>query len=623
MLMIHLPLNGDLHNQGLANIEVTNNGATVDNNGKIGKCYSFDGTSKYISLTNPLIDASEISCSVWVKPLTNTSTNEQIINIGTNSGWTNIRFGILQRSINQFVFHVSDGTNQINYACASGTIVLNEWINIICTYKERTLKMYLNGELVKTYSINFDPSFSGISNIGIGAAPNGSEKFTGCINDVRIFSHCLSLKEISELKKLLILHYPLDNNGVGGENIFKKTREVFDNNGSRLSSTTVNNGLIVDSTAPNGKYRSWNVVAENNANRGIYYTYTNSNIALEDLTANEIYTLSFWSRCSKTKNLIISSLVESQTVQKVDGGDIPSSGNIVVDNKWQRHSVTFKWVSTSKITTCFYLHSLDENVTLDIASPKLEKGDKATPWCPNSSDTLYTTLGYNDNIEYDTSGFGNNGTRVGEFSWSTDTPRYLVSTEFSGNSTCVRTSDNNWIARPIEEFTVNLWAYKDDWSTYGGQRLFSCTEGAGFNTEQISSSISFPVNVYTTSERTSRGYTATDYRPLIPLSSLSTGWHMFTFLYTPNRIASYLDGELVDNREYVSYGAFCGDNIPLCIGAEATGNFGMAGGHFVGKISDFRLYYTELSDADILSLYQVSAYIDSQGNTYASSYVEG
>jgi hypothetical protein len=46
-LQVWLPLNGDLHNQGLSNVTVTNNGATVDNNGKIGKCYSFDGTDDF------------------------------------------------------------------------------------------------------------------------------------------------------------------------------------------------------------------------------------------------------------------------------------------------------------------------------------------------------------------------------------------------------------------------------------------------------------------------------------------------------------------------------------------------------------------------------------------------
>ena len=39
-LQIWLPLTDDLHNQGLSEINVINNGATLDNNGKIGKCYS-------------------------------------------------------------------------------------------------------------------------------------------------------------------------------------------------------------------------------------------------------------------------------------------------------------------------------------------------------------------------------------------------------------------------------------------------------------------------------------------------------------------------------------------------------------------------------------------------------
>ena len=51
-LQIWLPLNGDLTQQGLSNVTVTNNGATVDNNGKIGKCYSFNGSSNYITISS-------------------------------------------------------------------------------------------------------------------------------------------------------------------------------------------------------------------------------------------------------------------------------------------------------------------------------------------------------------------------------------------------------------------------------------------------------------------------------------------------------------------------------------------------------------------------------------------
>lgn len=69
-----------------------------------------------------------------------------------------------------------------------------------------------------------------------------------------------------------------------------------------------------------------------------------------------------------------------------------------------------------------------------IKNIKVEKGSIPTPWCPNSSDTLATTMGLNSNIEYDASGFNNNGTRTGTFSWINDTPKYEVSTTASGGA---------------------------------------------------------------------------------------------------------------------------------------------------------------------------------------------
>jgi len=56
-LQVWLPLNGTLENKGLSNVTVTNNGATVDNNGKIGKCYYFNG-SKYLIGNGPLSNST-------------------------------------------------------------------------------------------------------------------------------------------------------------------------------------------------------------------------------------------------------------------------------------------------------------------------------------------------------------------------------------------------------------------------------------------------------------------------------------------------------------------------------------------------------------------------------------
>ena len=44
-LLVWLPLNGNIINRGLSNLEVTNSGATVNNTGKIGPCYYFNGST--------------------------------------------------------------------------------------------------------------------------------------------------------------------------------------------------------------------------------------------------------------------------------------------------------------------------------------------------------------------------------------------------------------------------------------------------------------------------------------------------------------------------------------------------------------------------------------------------
>ena len=69
-LKVWLPLNGNLNNQGLADVTVTNNGATVNSAGKIGSCYAFNGSSSnYMSYSNfNASGLSEISVCCWVKP---------------------------------------------------------------------------------------------------------------------------------------------------------------------------------------------------------------------------------------------------------------------------------------------------------------------------------------------------------------------------------------------------------------------------------------------------------------------------------------------------------------------------------------------------------------------------
>jgi len=76
-LQIWLPLNksGDLSNKGLANVTVTNNGATYNASGKIGGCYKVNGNQLSIPSASymEMKSGKQFSFACWAK--------------GASSGW--------------------------------------------------------------------------------------------------------------------------------------------------------------------------------------------------------------------------------------------------------------------------------------------------------------------------------------------------------------------------------------------------------------------------------------------------------------------------------------------------------------------------------------------------------
>ena len=66
-LQIWLPLNGNLTQQGLSNVTVTNNGSvSVDDSGKIGKCYYFNRTN-YLTTPIPFSTTTSMSLAFCIK----------------------------------------------------------------------------------------------------------------------------------------------------------------------------------------------------------------------------------------------------------------------------------------------------------------------------------------------------------------------------------------------------------------------------------------------------------------------------------------------------------------------------------------------------------------------------
>jgi len=108
---------------------------------------------------------------------------------------------------------------------------------------------------------------------------------------------------------------------------------------------------------------------------------------------------------------------------------------------------------------------------------KLEKGDKATPWSPAKTDTLYAALGYNGTTVYDSSGYSHNGTIVGSLTAAAGSPRYDVYTNLTTTSTHIYTSALT-TAGFANSFSISWWG---NVSTYSGKMMWGFSDGNRLN----------------------------------------------------------------------------------------------------------------------------------------------
>ena len=559
-LVVWLPLTKDLRQQGLSNVTATNNGATFNSAGKLGGCYSFDGSNDNLAYT-PNVDGLEtFSIALWLCPNASTPTGA-FFSLERDTYWqvtfNGANVGIRDNSIGW------NGTRK-NYS--SGTYTANVWTHLVVTYNKGILKIYRDGNLLNTNTVGGTKLNTGINNARVGSAVQDGYYYAGKINDVRFYDHCLSQMEVKELAKGLILHYPLNRQGWGQENLLKNSNFLQGTNGMQ--------GYMATSATCTKQTDCMKVVSTS-ASGGFYTSNFNS------ITTGDMTTFSADVKANSNMTIYIGT----------DGSGNGSCQAYTVGTSWQRISIS-KAKTTNNANLRIY-----GNGTFYAKNLKYELGSIATPWCPNSSDALATTMGLNSTTEYDSSGFGNNGTRTGTFSWTSNTPKYVVSQVFNGIDNAIQTpslptmiSDKN--------YTVACWTYKTVIGTKNYQTIYGGP--SGFELEARSSSSTSPLYRI---HNWGGGTTAYNFGE----------WTHFCFVHTDSDSKLYVNGELKITGTSV--------NIPsgnYFVGAWNTSTQQ----NFEGSMSDFRIYATALSADDVKSLYQNSAYIDSSGNVYGAVHEE-
>ena len=590
-LQIWLPLNGDIHNQGLNQVIPNLNGATLDNTGKIGKCYSFSGSNS-ISLPSVILPSQTPawSFSAWIY-LANISTTTATCLMSERTATASTGYTIFIYPNTSRIL-VDDGkrwdiTLTNKFAAAT-------WYHFCVTRTSSSKKLYINGTLVNTSSSSVVGNTSAINSNGMliglaqksSALTTGDQGWKGKLNDIRIYDHCLSAKEVEEIAKGLVLHYKLSETIIN-PNILTGT--YYNSYGSNLAAnTTATNALgrwaggsggngtfsvVADATAPIGGY-SWNITNNTTGNRDFQQ-------GDQPYITNQVYTASFWAKGSGT--------CLYRSWNSTDGKAMFTKQWTLTTN-WKYYTYTFTASAEMETDRCTFHLGVTGQSSISISGMKMELGGVATPWSPAVTDAIYEN---NNTIIYDCCGYQNNGTINGTLSTAAHSSRYDTSTHFNGTDNCIQVPYNTICPENI--FTINLWFYKDALGSKSYETLFGGP--SGFEMDARSGSAS-TLSLYMASTRGGNVFS--------PLSF--NQWNMITMVRDGINEFYYVNGELKKTIEAKS----------MPTGTYRIGAWnGNEKQNFYGEISDFRIYSTCLSAAAIKELYDTSASVDASGNIYA------
>jgi LruC domain-containing protein len=156
-----------------------------------GSCLSFDGSSGLVSIPNhPSLNFDQtLSMMAWVRTQENKTT--KIVQKGDWDG-----HGLGQGKWDGWNAHIRTADNATHVVhWLGGLPVFNEWYHLAMTYDGNILKLYVNGQLRNSKTIN-GPLKINNRTASIGS-DNGVQKFfNGQIDEVKIFGAALSQTEI-------------------------------------------------------------------------------------------------------------------------------------------------------------------------------------------------------------------------------------------------------------------------------------------------------------------------------------------------------------------------------------------------------------------------------------------
>lgn len=482
------------------------------------------------------------------------------------------------------------------------TLPVGEWTHIAETYTNNSLRVYKNGEKVyerldTVLASNLTNTWS-YASIGRDTR-TGSTAFKGKLNDFRWYDHALSPREVKEISKGLVLHYPLSDPFIEETTNLITSEDCLSGTCYNASIKTYGYGTSTDMykevTMFDGR-KGTKVYMGTNGNPAYPYVYVNSMYTSNGTNSPEYKTLSFdyyttistWIRPYKLGSGSGTATYKVINTTIKTGSDTDAVYIPVEPNMWNHIEITFHGTTDADAQWGYIQnypqHTSDTSNFWFFANMQLEAKDHATGY------TKYGTA-RNESIVYDVSGYQRNGTKIGTIIVDTDTPRYWTSSYFNGGDNAISVPFNTVIPDSTTPFTINLWFKKTELGTDGYETLFGGPSGFEMDTRSGNSTT---LSLYMASTRGGHIYS--------PLNL--NEWYMVSLASDRTNEYYYVNGELVKTIEAK----------PMPTGSYFIGAWrGASEQNIKGYISDFRIYATALSAEDILALYNNPVSLSSNG----------
>ena len=151
--------------------------------GKIGQALSFDGINNKVTFNK--ITLSTGTYSFWIKP--NSLIGEQNIICSSD--------GLRRIQLAKNCVRIETDTNNQYFIFSSARLPLNKWTHITISRDGDYASIYKNGDFVQTVHMAGANSLT-VNNFG--GIRDGYRKFSGLLDEVRIYNTALTGKEIKQ-----------------------------------------------------------------------------------------------------------------------------------------------------------------------------------------------------------------------------------------------------------------------------------------------------------------------------------------------------------------------------------------------------------------------------------------